>query len=90
MGLDALADDGDPPRQRLTKTEAIRQTAECVQPDMGHYLVTARFHHHRSRAVSVHLGSALLCWVAAPSTSSSFPFQEGVFADAQQSTQTPA
>jgi hypothetical protein len=31
-----------------------------MQPDMGHDLVTTGFHHHRNRAVTVHLAGALL------------------------------
>ena len=32
---------------------------KSVQPDMGDDLVAATFHHHRNRAVTVHLASAL-------------------------------
>ena len=36
---------------------------------MSDDLLAAAFHHHRNRAVSVHLGSALLLGILLPSTS---------------------
>ena len=44
--------------------------AKSVQPDMGHDLVAAGFHHHRDRAVTVHLASALLARDLTSSTTS--------------------
>src|SRR5439155_18281221 len=40
------------------------------------------YHELAAGPVTLHLGSALLGWDAAVSTSSSFPCREGVFADA--------
>src|SRR5215207_7838865 len=37
---------------------------------MGNHLVATAFHHHRHRAVTVHLASALQVWVSDASTTS--------------------
>jgi len=46
-------------RQRSAEPEPVGKYPKSVQSDMGHDPVTARFHHHVLRAVTVHLASAL-------------------------------
>jgi hypothetical protein len=59
MQREPLPGDGDPRRQRITQTQPVGKRAKSVQADMGDDLLAAPFHHHRNRAVSVHLASAL-------------------------------
>ena len=60
----------DPRRQRIAQPQPVGERAKRVQPDMGHDLVAAAFHHHRNRAVTVHLASALLARDSDASTTS--------------------
>ena len=46
-------------RQRITQPQTVGKRAKSVQPDMSDDLLAAPFHHHRNRAVTVHLASAL-------------------------------
>ena len=54
-----FAGDRDRRRQRITEPQTVGERPQDVQPDMGDDLVAATFHHHRDRAVTVHLASAL-------------------------------
>ena len=60
MGRQALTDNGDARRQRITQPQPVGKGTKGVQPDVGHHLLAAPFHPDARRAVSVHLGSALL------------------------------
>jgi len=60
MQGEAERTDRDARRQRITEAQAVGESAEGVEADVGHHLVAAGFHNHRDRAVSVHLRSALL------------------------------
>ena len=57
-------------RQRIAEPQPVGKSAKHMQSDMGHDLVTAPFHHHRHRAVTVLLASALQVWVSDASTTS--------------------
>jgi len=57
-------------RQRITKPQPVSKRTKRVQSDMGNHLVAAPFHHHRHRAVTVHLASALQVCVSDASTTS--------------------
>ena len=46
-------------RQRIAEPNRSARRAQGVQSDVGHDLVAAAFHHHRNRAVTLHLASAL-------------------------------
>jgi hypothetical protein len=63
MQRGAFAGDPDAGRERISQPELIGEGAERVQPDVGDDLPASGFHHHATGAGSVHLGSALLCWV---------------------------
>ena len=42
-------------RQRIAEPQPVGERAQGVQSDVGHDLVAAAFHHHRNRAVTLHL-----------------------------------
>jgi hypothetical protein len=70
MEREPLTADRDPRRERIAQPQPVRKRAKRVKTDVGHDLVAAGFHHHRNRAVTVHLASALLGWELMPSTAS--------------------
>jgi hypothetical protein len=65
----ALAGGGHPSREGVPEVELVGERAQRVQPDVGCDLVAARFHHDATGTGSLHLGRALLFWVAGPSRS---------------------
>src|SRR5947208_13522394 len=73
MQWDPLTGDRDARRQRITKPQTVPKRSKSMQPDMSDDLLAAPFHHHRDRAVTVHLGSALLVAVLLLSTSAVSP-----------------
>ena len=70
---DAVPFPGDGSREGITEPQPIGKRAERVQPDVGHHPRAAGFHLHVSRAVTVHLGSALLCGESGVSTTTVSP-----------------
>ena len=67
---ETFARDRDPRRQRITQPQPIGERAKSVQSDMSDDLLAASFHHHRNRAVTVHLASALPTRISDASTTS--------------------
>src|SRR6266508_6190551 len=70
MQREPLPGDRDPRRQRIAQPQPVGKGAKSMQPDMGDDLLAAPFHHHRDRAVTVHLASALQSRVPDASTTS--------------------
>ena len=69
-------------RHQIADVETIRKPAKSVQPHMGHNLGSAAFHHHHSRAVTVHLGDALPLRPMSASRTRIVPEAKGFSADA--------
>lgn len=60
MHREPLPGDRDTGRQQITKPQPVGERSKRVQADMSHDTLAGPFHHHRNRAVTVHLRSALL------------------------------
>jgi len=60
-------------RERIAQPHPVGEGAEGVQSNVGHDTRATGFHHDATSAVTVHLGSALLCGNAAASTTTVFP-----------------
>ena len=82
--MDRRPPPGERHRRRILERQArpLGDLPQQMQAHMRGHLPVAGGHpdplHHPG---TVHPGSALLVLVAVPSTSSSFPYQEGLFAD---------
>ena len=77
--------DGMRDRERITEPNRSAKAPKSVQPDVGHDTGPTGFHNDATRAGTVHFGSALLVEGCCCVDNTSFPYMEGISADAARS-----